>query len=64
MDAESLKIILELKKENILLKRAITDATVALVKRKMHLVMSFDLEETNGLFAAISDILEELNRKN
>jgi hypothetical protein len=62
MDAEALKIILDLQKENILLKRAINDAEVTLIKQKPHLVLQYGLEETNRLFSAIYDTLEKFDQ--
>jgi hypothetical protein len=63
MDAEALKIILNLKEENTLLKRAIVDAAVVLKKRKEHPVMEYDIQDVSFLFAEIRNILSSIEDK-
>jgi len=60
MDAESLKIILELKKENEFLKRGIDDAVLMLVKKEKHLIISYDIGHLSSLFGCIYDILADI----
>jgi hypothetical protein len=63
MDAESLKIILALKKENTLLKRAIVDATITLHNRKERLIPEYGISEVSFLFSEIKDILSNSKEK-
>jgi len=63
MDSESLKIILALKEENILLKRAVVDAVIMLKNRKKHLVMKYDSDDISFLFSEIEDILKDFEAK-
>jgi hypothetical protein len=61
MDAESLKIILDLKKENVFLHRAIIDAICMLSGRKRHFVLEYPIESDAGwLFERIETILNEI----
>jgi hypothetical protein len=61
MDAEALKNILDLQRENILMKRAIIDAIFALSKREMHRIVKYDgMPDIEYLFDAIRDLLSSL----
>ena len=59
MDAEALKIILSLKEENALLKRAIADATIVLQGRKNHIVIEYGMPDVSFLFSEIRSILND-----
>ena len=63
MDENALKIILELKDENTLMKRGIKDAIVMLVKRKKHTIVEYDEElgELKMLLGVVYDIVADLN---
>jgi len=63
MDSEALKIILEIQKENILLKRAINDAIVILKKRKEHLVLEYNMPCVSWLFEEIKNIISYFEDK-
>lgn len=62
MNPESLKIMLALRAENTLLRRAISDATVMLSKRRKHFVLSYDDEQIHWLLAEIDRILYDLEK--
>ncbi len=57
MDAETLKEILKLKEENILLKRGIKDAVLMLHKQERYPIISYNIEELSCLFSEIKSIL-------
>jgi hypothetical protein len=57
MDSNDLKIILNLKEENMLMHRAIVDAAIALKNRKQHLVLEYGISDVSFLFSEIKDIL-------
>jgi len=57
MDAETLKIILDLKEENVLLKRAILDATFMLYEKKTEIAPLSKLFEVRVLLSKISKLL-------
>jgi hypothetical protein len=57
MDAEALKIILELQEENTLLHRAIDDATVMLARGKKHTTLKYGIPCVANLFLEIYNIL-------
>jgi hypothetical protein len=59
MDAEALKIILDLKEENTLLKRAMLDAIIALRSRKEHPMPEYGISDVSFLFSEIKDILSD-----
>jgi hypothetical protein len=58
MDSESLKIILALKEENVLLKRAITDAYLMLRRRMEYPVVEYGMQDVEFLLLEIKNILE------
>ena len=62
MDAESLKLILALRGENILLRRAISDTTVMLSKRRKHFVLSYDNKQIDWLLAEADRIINDLEK--
>ena len=63
MDSETLKIILDLKEENALLKRAMLDAAVMLHSRRVHTVAKYGVEEASILFAVIRSTLSSFENK-
>jgi hypothetical protein len=62
MDAEALKIILELKEENVILRNVITNATIMLKRRSEHLVIKQDDGVAHCLLLEIRRILEDLKK--
>jgi|GEM_PF-6935208 len=62
MDAEALKIILDLKEENVLLKRQVTTASIILSKRERLFSLESGIEEISLLFREIYDILEDFEK--
>ena len=62
MDSEALKIILNLKEQNIIYRRAILDAALMLSKREEYCVIQYDYEFANCLNLEVSDILRTLNK--
>lgn len=62
-DAEALKIILALKEENVLLKRAIVDALIMVSKRRTHFILKYDNKDVSWLFKEIQALLGELEEK-
>ena len=66
MDSETLKIILNLQEENIMLKRAIDGAMHLLVKRQILEVPGiYDLEKmpiSKALFLVVRDIINDFNK--
>jgi hypothetical protein len=63
MDAESLNIILSQNKENILLRRAITDAYLMLRKRKSYPVVIYDIQDADFLLSEIKELLSGLEKE-
>jgi len=64
IDADALRIILELQRQNILMKRAIEDASLMLAARKKHLVLQYeDLNEAGLLLKRVYQILDDLKDK-
>lgn len=57
MNAEALKIILNLQKENILLRSAIINAYIMLYKCKKHFVLRYDDNDAKTLLDAVYRIL-------
>ena len=58
MDAETLKIILQLKEENVLLRRAIGDIGIMLSKKEKYLVLQYGLDEKIGTETLFKDLYE------
>ena len=56
---KSLQTILKLKEENVLLKRAINCACVALHTQKFPFVLEFGIPEVSDLFSQIKTLLSE-----
>jgi hypothetical protein len=63
MDHEALKIILSLKEENTLLKRAIVDAAIVLHNHSERFIPKYGISEVSFLFSEIKDILSESKEK-
>ncbi|HEX2920905.1 MAG TPA: hypothetical protein VHO50_07065 [Bacteroidales bacterium] len=63
MDAEALKIILELKQENVLMARAIGDVIMMLKNRKEHFTLEYGDEYINLLVEEVIKVLSELPDK-
>jgi hypothetical protein len=64
MDAESLKIILKLQKDNILLRRAILDAILMLRDRKEYTVVQYQNDDANFLHTQVCKFLSSLEEQN
>lgn len=62
MNADSLKIILDLQEENVLLNRALVHAIIMLKGRKSHLTVRHDNESVRYLFKLIKELLDELEQ--
>ena len=62
MDSEALKIILDLKKENVILERAIIDATIMLSNRKKHFTLRVDNQDVRFLMNEVHKILSDFNK--
>lgn len=62
MDNETLKTILQLKEENVNLKRAIMDATVMLAGMINDRISDFDDSATEGLFREVRKTLSDEKR--
>ena len=64
MDSEALKIILNLHRENIMLKRAISDAIIMLELKREHFILDYDIGgDAIALFSSIGEILSLLNQQ-
>ena len=65
MDANALEIILKLKEENIVLKKAILDAALMLSSRKKHLVIKYGFDDAysdaSWLIRQVYKILADIN---
>jgi len=64
MDSEALKIILNLQKENILLRRAILDAVLMLNMREKYRVLQYDDNDANCLHDEVCKILSLFKYQN
>jgi hypothetical protein len=62
MDAEALKTILDLKEENVLLKRAIINAAIMLLKRKSHFTLTYSNQDIRFLMKEIYSILSDFEK--
>ena len=62
MDSEALKIILDLKEENIILERAIIDAIIMLSNRKEHFTLRVDNQDVRLLMTEVYKILSDFNK--
>jgi hypothetical protein len=62
MDSEALKIILTLKEENTLLKRAIINAFLMLNRRKSHFTLAFGDQDVRCLMKEVYDILSDFEK--
>ena len=58
MDAESLKIILDLKEDNVLLQRGIKDAIIMLARKKGHTCIEYD--DKTGIVSALLRLIYDL----
>ena len=63
MNAEALKIILDLQKENTLLKRAIIDAIVMLNKKEEYYVIQYGNDEADYLITEVVNVLSSLRTR-
>ena len=63
LTGDAMKTILDLKRENVLLRRAIDDAAIMLGKQKKHLVVQYGDNDANFLIDRVNDILLLLEKK-
>jgi len=64
MESEALKIILNLKKENVLLKRAMKDFWLMICERKAYRVLQYNDNDANMLYKEIYNLLSSLENHN
>jgi hypothetical protein len=64
METAALKIILELKEQNTLMKRGISEALVMLIKRHHHPFLNYEDKNITGLLNEIGRLVEDLNKSN
>lgn len=64
MDVTSLKVILELKEQNTLMKRGISEALMMLAKRHHHPILNYEDRNITGLLNDIGRLVDDLNKSN
>ena len=59
---KAIKLILDLQKENVLLRRAINDATVMLSSRKRYMVLTYEDKYISCFMSELYRMLSDFNK--